>query len=65
MKRRLCSGHAHAPQYAFAGTGMDMPLLQWLETYTFPCETKFSDLEHAQKVTGGSEAKRYYAPFLA
>ena len=24
-------GHAHAPQYVFAGTGMDLPLLEWLE----------------------------------
>jgi len=43
-------GHAHAPQYAFTGTGMDLPLLQWLEKYTFPCESKFSDLEFALEV---------------
>lgn len=42
--------HAHAPQYAFVGTGMDLPLLQWLETYTFPCESKFSDASHAKRV---------------
>ena len=29
----LVDGHAHAPQYAFTGTGMDLPLLEWLETY--------------------------------
>jgi len=46
----LIDGHAHAPQYAFTGTGMDLPLLEWLETYTFPCEAKFSDLEHARHV---------------
>lgn len=43
-------GHAHAPQYAFTGTGMDLPLLQWLETYTFPCEAKFKDPEFARDV---------------
>jgi guanine deaminase len=43
-------GHAHAPQYAFVGTGMDLPLLQWLETYTFKCEAKFNDLKFAHKV---------------
>mmetsp|Transcript_12313 Transcript_12313/g.24329 ORF Transcript_12313/g.24329 Transcript_12313/m.24329 type:complete len:242 (+) Transcript_12313:78-803(+) len=43
-------GHAHAPQYAFVGTGMDMPLLDWLETYTFPCEAKFKDLQFAKEV---------------
>ena len=46
----LIDGHAHAPQYAFTGTGMDLPLLEWLETYTFPCEAKFSDLDHARHV---------------
>lgn len=35
-------------QYVFAGTGMDLPLLQWLEKYTFPCESRFSDLEFAR-----------------
>ena len=27
--------HVHAPQYAFRGLGMDMKLLDWLETNTF------------------------------
>lgn len=35
--------HCHAPQYTFTGTGMDLPLLQWLEKYTFPSEAKFQD----------------------
>ena len=42
--------HCHAPQYAFTGTGMDLPLLQWLEKYTFPTESRFSDLEFARAV---------------
>ncbi|XP_017104668.2 guanine deaminase [Drosophila bipectinata] len=42
--------HIHAPQYAQVGLGLDMPLLDWLNTYTFPLEAKFSDLEYAQRV---------------
>lgn len=45
----LCDLHLHAPQYSFRGIGMDMELLSWLETYTFPEESKYSDLEYAQK----------------
>ena len=43
-------GHAHAPQYAFAGLGMSLPLLEWLETYTFPCEAKFKDTTFAERI---------------
>ncbi|KYQ88248.1 guanine deaminase [Tieghemostelium lacteum] len=42
--------HAHAPQYHNAGTGTDLPLLKWLEKYTFPVESKFRDLEFAEHV---------------
>lgn len=45
----LCDLHIHAPQYSFRGIGMDMELLSWLETYTFPEEAKYSDLEYAEK----------------
>ena len=41
--------HCHAPQYAFVGTGR-IPLLEWLQKYTFPTESKFSDLEFARNV---------------
>jgi cytosine/adenosine deaminase-related metal-dependent hydrolase len=27
---------------------MDLPLLEWLEKYTFPCESKFSDIDFAR-----------------
>ena len=30
--------HVHAPQYAFRGLGMDLELLDWLNTHTFPEE---------------------------
>lgn len=41
--------HLHAPQYTYRATGMDLELLDWLETYTFPEESKYLDLEYAKK----------------
>ena len=40
--------HVHAPQYTFRGLGMDMELLDWLNTHTFPEEAKYRDLEYAR-----------------
>ena len=42
--------HLHAPQYAMVGMGMDLPLLDWLDTYAFPTETRFADLSYARRV---------------
>jgi guanine deaminase len=42
--------HIHAPQFAFTGTGYDLELLDWLEKYTFPTESKFSDAAIAEDV---------------
>lgn len=42
--------HIHAPQWAQAGTAMDIPLHDWLDTYTFPLESKFSNLNFARTV---------------
>lgn len=42
--------HIHAPQYPNLGLGLDLPLLQWLETYTFPLESNYKDKQFAQKV---------------
>ncbi len=42
--------HVHAPQYRNMGMAMDMELLPWLENYTFPEESKFSDVEYAEKM---------------
>ena len=53
-QRFICPGfvdaHYHAPQYVFSGTGYDLELLDWLETYTFPTEAKFADVEFARSV---------------
>lgn len=42
--------HVHAPQWAQSGTALDIPLYDWLNTYTFPLESKFSDLDFAYEV---------------
>ncbi|XP_047448539.1 guanine deaminase [Mugil cephalus] len=42
--------HIHAAQYSYCGTALDMPLLQWLDTYTFPVESRFKDLKFAKNV---------------
>lgn len=44
--------HLHAPQYGFRGLGMDLELLDWLNTHTFPEEAKYADLEYAKKGYG-------------
>lgn len=40
--------HVHAPQYAFRGLGMDLELLDWLNTHTFPEEGRYADLDYAR-----------------
>ncbi|KAG0330618.1 hypothetical protein BG004_002066 [Podila humilis] len=42
--------HIHAPQYTFCGNGHDLPLLEWLDTYTFPRESKFQDPNYAREL---------------
>ncbi|KAM4052342.1 guanine deaminase [Anomaloglossus baeobatrachus] len=42
--------HIHAPQYAFIGTGMERPLLEWLAHTTFPTEDTYSDVEIARNI---------------
>ena len=41
--------HLHAPQFAFRGLGMDMELLDWLNTYTFPEEAKYAEAGYAER----------------
>jgi guanine deaminase len=43
----LIDTHAHAPQYVQSGTGTDLPLLDWLNKYTFPTESRFKDISFA------------------
>lgn len=41
--------HVHAPQYPFRGLGMDLELIEWLNTHTFKEEQKYADHEYAQR----------------
>ncbi len=40
--------HIHAPQFTFRGIGMNLELLDWLKTYTFPEEIKYKDPDYAR-----------------
>lgn len=42
--------HLHAPQYPMLGMGMDLPLLEWLDAYTFRTEARFEDTDYARRV---------------
>ena len=49
--------HLHAPQYPMLGMGMDLPLIDWLNTYTFKTFTKSS------RATSSRAARRAFACF--
>ncbi len=43
--------HLHAPQYLYAGTGLDLPLMEWLDRYAYHAEERIdADEELAGKV---------------
>ncbi|EPS39199.1 hypothetical protein H072_7002 [Dactylellina haptotyla CBS 200.50] len=42
--------HIHAPQFKQLGTKTDIPLMEWLQKYTFPAESAFSSSSHAELV---------------
>lgn len=42
--------HLHAPQYPMLGMGMDLHLIEWLNTYTFKTESRFKDQQFAREV---------------
>lgn len=41
--------HIHASQYSYRGLGMDLELLDWLDKYAFPEESKYADETYARK----------------
>ncbi len=45
----LCDLHVHAPQYPFRGLGMDLELIDWLNTHTFVEEAKYADPAYAEQ----------------
>jgi guanine deaminase len=42
--------HVHAPQFSYRGLGMDLELIDWLNTYTFPQEAKYEDVNYAKNM---------------
>ena len=36
------------PQYPMLGTGLDLPLLDWLNAYAFPAEARMADTDYAR-----------------
>lgn len=43
--------HLHAPQFLYQGTGLHLPLMQWLNEYAFKAEERIDgDLALARKV---------------
>lgn len=42
--------HTHAPQFNQRGLGLDLQLLEWLKTYTFAEESRFSETTYATAV---------------
>lgn len=42
--------HMHAPQYPMCAMGMDLPLLEWLNAYAFPTESRYADADFARTV---------------
>ena len=42
--------HVHAPQYRNLGLAMDLELLDWLDNYTFPEESRFADIHYAERI---------------
>ncbi|KAK3882711.1 hypothetical protein Pcinc_012917 [Petrolisthes cinctipes] len=50
MMPGLVDTHIHASQFPNNGVAMDLPLLEWLQTYTFPTEANFSDTLFAREV---------------
>ncbi|CDK28111.1 unnamed protein product [Kuraishia capsulata CBS 1993] len=62
--------HIHAPQFPNCGIFGNATLLDWLETYTFPLESSFKDLDIAADIyakvvertlANGTTAASYYA----
>ena len=42
--------HVHASQYRNQGIAMDLELMEWLQSYTFPEEMKYADTAYAERM---------------
>ena len=66
--------HVHAPQYPNMGTGLYLPLEEWLDKITFPLEASFEDPAKAREVypklirdllSNGTTCVLYFSSILA
>ncbi|KAF9473436.1 Metallo-dependent hydrolase [Pholiota conissans] len=48
----FCDLHLHAPQFMYQGTGLDLPLMQWLDRYALKAESRMDE--------DGALARRVY-----
>ena len=39
----FCDLHLHAPQFLYQGTGLDLPLMQWLDNYALKSEARMDE----------------------
>lgn len=47
----FCDLHLHAPQFLYQGTGLHLPLMEWLNQYAFEAEDRLdADSQLAMKV---------------
>ena len=47
----FCDLHLHAPQFLYQGTGLHLPLMEWLNEYAFKAEEKLdADSDLAERV---------------
>ena len=44
MLPAFCDLHLHAPQYLYQGTGLDLPLMQWLDIYALKSEEQLGNV---------------------
>ncbi len=42
--------HIHAPQWPQLGKALELPLEDWLQTHTFPLESRYADIAYAQAI---------------
>ena len=59
--------HVHAPQYSFRGVCMDLELMDWLNSYTFPatCHRYATEFLMERAVYLGLDEKNITVKFVA
>ncbi|KAG6843367.1 hypothetical protein H0H87_005352, partial [Tephrocybe sp. NHM501043] len=50
--------HLHAPQFLYQGTGLHLPLMQWLDKYAFRAEERIDGDKHLAKTVYEALARR-------